>query len=115
MPVSNAWSWLKRNAIYILGGVLAILGALFAIKHERRKVASLKGQVVVARTKGKIEALRAQREKLTAGDKVLLVKERELGVKILEKEKELKEMKKKVEAMDNDEVVDEFNRLYSSD
>lgn len=112
--LNKIWAWLKKNIWYVLSGFGIILVALLALDHEKKKVAKLKGQVVIARNEEKLKSLKETREKLEKYSDELETKDNELDKEIANKETEIKEMKKKVEDMSDDKVIEEFNKMYNS-
>lgn len=107
---------IKKYALWILGGIVAVAAILLGISYERKKIHLMKQK--------SLEGQQLRLEKEAAAEKALrdvsLQREKELAKEEVKVDKRIENIDEKIAAtkdevreMSTDEMVDEFNSLYS--
>jgi hypothetical protein len=104
--------WIKDKAVWMLGFLVALLGVLFAVKYERKKIEILKRTRQIDTARQAIEMEHHKKESTKAEEAILAGKDESIAKEIQEGKDEIKKIKDEIKEMDNDEIVSEFNVFY---
>jgi F0F1-type ATP synthase membrane subunit b/b' len=112
MTPHKIWAWIKKYPVQILGAIVALLIGILAIKYEWDKISSYKAKVIVEKTKAELAKYQAQKEALKGKDAELVSAENGIDALIANKKEELNRIENRVRSMSDEELSEEFNRLY---
>lgn len=105
----------KKYALWILGGVAAVVAIILGISYERKKIhlmkqSSWEGQQL--KLEKEAAAAKALRDVSLQQEKKLANKETEIDKRVEVIDEKIAVVQDNVKGMDTDEMVNEFNSLY---
>jgi uncharacterized protein HemX len=107
----------KKYALWVLGGLVAILAVILGISYERQKIQKLKQKSLEGqrlRLEKEAAAAKALRDVALQREEKLANEETKIDKRIEAIDEEIAAVQDEVEEMSTDEMVDEFNSLYGS-
>ena len=111
--MKKVWTWIKERALWILGGLATVLGAILFLKYERDKIGKLKDDATIARATREVAVLEAKVEARIERDGQLAKEDKDLTERIAELKREAVAVREEVKGRSNAEVVARFNQLYN--
>jgi len=111
--MTRVWNWIKTKAIWILGGIAVVFGIIFAVKHERQKIDSLKRQARAYTLDRAYAVSKEKRVVLDAQEEALHAQDAEIVAELTKDKTEY--IKKEVEDRDAKDIAARFNKLYGPD
>lgn len=103
--------WIKNKVWWVLGGLLLLLGAIFAVKYEREKLRTYKNKKEAIKHLGAAESLRDHASEYEDKDKELVATEQESDKVVGDIDARMKEVEHEVHKRDAKAVADRFNDL----
>ena len=103
--------WLKNKVWWILGGLVLVLGAVFAVKYEREKLRIHENKKQAAKHLGAAEGLRDYADTYADEDIELVERERQIDKAVSDLDAKMKEVERNVGKRDAKTVADRFNNL----
>ncbi|MCK5639775.1 MAG: hypothetical protein KAJ19_03220 [Gammaproteobacteria bacterium] len=98
----------------IVGGIVAVLGIVFALKYEKQKIGRVKGDAIIRKAESDISSLEKSKGLLLKAEMKLETEEKIVDMRMQAKKDEIAQVKIKVEEMDDVELSNRFNELYRS-
>lgn len=108
----KALLWVKKYALWVLGGLVAVAGVLFAVKYEKEKVGSLKRRVEIAKAKGSIAVSKEKKEEAVRQEKERALADRVLVESIKKREQEVAAVREKAQESTSGEAAKRLNEIY---
>jgi hypothetical protein len=108
----KAFKWIKEHLIWILGGIIAVLAAIWAVSYEKDKAKAVylgKKMDALKVEKTRIEKLRSDTDEVVEEHDKAQKRIAEEAKKI---DTEIEKVRNEAKELSTDEVVDRFNRLY---
>jgi hypothetical protein len=109
--IRKATAWTKRNALALVGGLLAVLGALFWWSRNRDRVESFWDALIVERSRREIAVLEERRRALTESADARAEEVKAVEAKILENKRAAVSVRHEAQVMSDAEVLVAFDRL----
>ena len=108
---TKAWPWLKKWGAAILGGIVAILGAVLLFKTYKGKLGKVKDELAIAeaiKEIGKLQGVRsAIEERVGEKDEAIGI----IDHKLAENRRRIVEAHEGGEDLTDEEVLEEYARL----
>ena len=118
--MKKALAWCRKYSLWILGGVLTLIGIILAVNYERDKITQLKVDKKIEKTKEETAKLQGARDEVLEHEAELGERDEELSVSVAaldEKIEGLVEERRVVEEASNEprtaeQVSNGFNKRY---
>jgi uncharacterized protein YlxW (UPF0749 family) len=105
---------IKKYALWILGGLVVILGIILGLSYEREKIQKLKREAKRTKADKQIAVAQALREVALQEEKKLAKKDEAIDQRVKDIEEQIAEVQESTKEMTTDEMANEFNTLYGS-
>lgn len=106
------WAWLKSNAVALLVGLVAILGAGWLWGLHRGRVRRLQDEVAIEKAHRRVAALDARREALREQGEAAAAEIAKLEAERVEVQRQTVALSEEVSEMSDEEVERAFRDLY---
>ncbi len=101
--------WLKAKMLWVLGGIILVFGAIFAIKYEKQRIDKLKMRAQLIQEVAENKRVIAYAE---GKDKGLERAEQVAAVEVSKAKQLLDQLEKEVPGRSADEIANRFNHIY---
>lgn len=102
---------IKDKIVWILGGIIAILGIILAVDYEKKKIKKLKTELIMVKTKNELGLSEVHSGEVKGREEILKKQADALKQKIEQDSQEITDAKKVVDRSITD-IVDGLNKRY---